>query len=327
MNKIDKKDMKILANLFVNSRQSDSSIAKKVRLSKQVVNYRIKNLIDKGIIKTFRTIINLSRLGIKYHSVIYLKLKTKKDRHEKHVLDNLINNKKIGYIALVGGEYDLFFIIGGKDIISTNEVFKQVLNDIDDEVEDYYISPRLNSHQFLPYYLKDIKVKKEKHKEYAGKKSIVHLDQLDKDILRLLATNSRLGLVELNKELEIPLRTIAFRIKRMQKQGVIAGYSVLDDPDKLDVHRYKLLIDFRNLSEHEEKKLIRFCKQHDNINSISFTIGKWNITTRVEFRKMIELQDLIQKMRHEFPGMIKEIKPLMLFKELKEDFGVALDLI
>ena len=57
MNKIDKKDMKILANLFVNSRQSDSSIAKKVRLSKQVVNYRIKNLIDKGIIKTFRTII------------------------------------------------------------------------------------------------------------------------------------------------------------------------------------------------------------------------------------------------------------------------------
>ena len=41
---IDTKDRKILNELDFNARQSNSEIARKVGLSKEVVNYRIRNL-------------------------------------------------------------------------------------------------------------------------------------------------------------------------------------------------------------------------------------------------------------------------------------------
>ena len=48
--KLDLKDRKILYELDMNSRKSNTEIAKKVGLSKQVVGFRIKKLIDEKIV-------------------------------------------------------------------------------------------------------------------------------------------------------------------------------------------------------------------------------------------------------------------------------------
>jgi len=73
MENLDLKDRKILYYLDINSRQSNSDIAKKVGLSKEVVNYRIKRLEKEGIIKGYYTVLDFYKLG--YISVrVYLKL-------------------------------------------------------------------------------------------------------------------------------------------------------------------------------------------------------------------------------------------------------------
>ena len=51
LTKLDEKDRKILAELDKDARQTDSKIAKKVRVSKQVANYRIQNLVNKKVIR------------------------------------------------------------------------------------------------------------------------------------------------------------------------------------------------------------------------------------------------------------------------------------
>ena len=53
MTNLDLKDRKILYELDKNSRQSFADIAKKVRLSKEVVQYRVKRLQDEGYINYF----------------------------------------------------------------------------------------------------------------------------------------------------------------------------------------------------------------------------------------------------------------------------------
>ena len=50
---LDLKDRKILYELDFNARQTDSEIAKKVKLSREVVNYRISRLQKNGIIRNF----------------------------------------------------------------------------------------------------------------------------------------------------------------------------------------------------------------------------------------------------------------------------------
>ena len=60
--KLDLKDKKILYELDLNSRATLNEIAKKVGLSKQVVDYRLKNLIKNNVINRFYTAINFSKL-------------------------------------------------------------------------------------------------------------------------------------------------------------------------------------------------------------------------------------------------------------------------
>src|SRR3989344_4558251 len=70
---LDAKDRKILYELDINSRQASSKIAKKVGLSKQVVNFRIKRLIKEKLISFFYTVIDISKLGFAVHK-IFLRL-------------------------------------------------------------------------------------------------------------------------------------------------------------------------------------------------------------------------------------------------------------
>ena len=61
--KIDLKDRRVLYELDVNARRSDAAIGKRVGLSKDVVNRRIKKLVKKGVIKHFFTMVDVTRLG------------------------------------------------------------------------------------------------------------------------------------------------------------------------------------------------------------------------------------------------------------------------
>ena len=62
--KIDAKDIKILAELDKNARQSNIQIGKKVKLGKDVVKYRINKMIEQRTILRFHTVINYFKLGI-----------------------------------------------------------------------------------------------------------------------------------------------------------------------------------------------------------------------------------------------------------------------
>ena len=83
--KLDAKDLKILIELDKNARQSNNQIGKKVRLSKEVVKYRIDNLIERGVILRFHTIINYFKLGfVKFK--LYLRLiNINKDRRSRKI--------------------------------------------------------------------------------------------------------------------------------------------------------------------------------------------------------------------------------------------------
>ena len=63
MYKLDKKDKQILYQLDLDSRQSFNQIARKVKLSREVVQYRVKQLEKKGIIKGYQTLIDVTKLG------------------------------------------------------------------------------------------------------------------------------------------------------------------------------------------------------------------------------------------------------------------------
>ena len=106
MNRLDVKDKRIIYELDVNSRQPNSEIARKVGLSKQVVGFRIKRLVDLQIISSFYTIIDISKLGFTVHK-IFLKLQNIDKEKELELIKYLKNNPDVVWVASCDGEFDL----------------------------------------------------------------------------------------------------------------------------------------------------------------------------------------------------------------------------
>ena len=82
MIKIDLKDRKIIYQLALDARQPVSKIAKKVRLSPQVVEYKIKRLENLGVITGYYTCIDISKIGYSIFK-IYFKLQNQPSNHLK----------------------------------------------------------------------------------------------------------------------------------------------------------------------------------------------------------------------------------------------------
>lgn len=71
--------------------------------------------------------------------------------------------------------------------------------------------------------------------EYAGKdmtNSLPDLDRFDRAILRILATEGRISVVELARRIGLSKSPAQARMKRLEEAGVIAGYRAILDPVK-----------------------------------------------------------------------------------------------
>ena len=59
------------------------------------------------------------------------------------------------------------------------------------------------------------------------------LDEIDKKIIKVLQDDARTSLRKISELVKVSLGTVSNRVKRMEKNGVIKGYSVILDPDQI----------------------------------------------------------------------------------------------
>lgn len=62
------------------------------------------------------------------------------------------------------------------------------------------------------------------------------LDGLDRKILKLLAEDSRMSYREVSKHLGTSHANVSHRIRRLEEDGVIRGYSVVVDPEAINLY-------------------------------------------------------------------------------------------
>jgi len=61
----------------------------------------------------------------------------------------------------------------------------------------------------------------------------MHLDETDVKILKALTLDARLSSRQMAKQCGVSIGTVLTRIKRMEKEGIVKGYSALPDHEKL----------------------------------------------------------------------------------------------
>ena len=112
-------DKKIIYELGRDARQSYKEIAKKISSKKEVVAYHITILLSEKIITKFVPVISLTKIEI-YSAKIYLKLHGLSNEEEFY--SNLIQNKKVAWVAKSVGQWDLLLGFYYRDIVSFSKM-------------------------------------------------------------------------------------------------------------------------------------------------------------------------------------------------------------
>ncbi len=310
--KLDLKDRKILSALDVNSHQTNSRIAKTVGLSKDVVNYRIKRLENSGLIRGYYTLLDFSKLG--YFSIrVYLRLVDVSLEQEKKIISFLFKNKKVFFVAEIEGEFNIDFGIGIKDIYEFESFWTDFKTKFNKYIRKEDIAIFTKAYHFHRAYILEDKIDKIPPEIFGGSKEEKH-DEKDLAILKLIAQNARMPIIEISEKLDIPPKTVNFRIKQLEKKKIIQGYRFIFDHDAFGYEYYKVDLNLKDISR--VNLLIDYAQKNPNILYVDKTIGGSDFEFDIEVKNKVEFMNLIKDLRKKFPE-IREWKYFTISKYQK----------
>lgn len=300
MENVDLKDRRILYELDRNSRESFTQIGKKVGLHKNVVNYRIKRMQDKGIIKDFYTVIDTFKLG--YNSLrFYIVYQNTTPSIRKDIINHFVENKFTWWVGSFEGEYDLAVVVWIKNLQEFYSFWEKTLQTyhkyFKKQMFSIYEQLRLFRHSFLmieEYNKED----REKYEITGGGKKI-ETDDTDFQILSLLAKNARVPTVRIAEKLDMTVDTILNRIQQLENLDIIQAYRVNIDYAKLGYHLFKVNITLNDYSN--RGKIINYIKYNPYLIMIDKAIGFYDLELDFNLKNLDHLRSIIDDLSEKFP--------------------------
>lgn len=103
---LDEADIKILKVLSTNARINIVDLAEKTKLTRDIINYRLKKLTKEGIIAQFRCYPNLQVIGVNHYKIIF-RTKSFDEQAEKQIKQYVAKHKKATQFLKLIGLWDL----------------------------------------------------------------------------------------------------------------------------------------------------------------------------------------------------------------------------
>jgi Lrp/AsnC family leucine-responsive transcriptional regulator len=311
--KIDNLDKKILYELDRNSRQSASQISKKLRVHKNVINFRINRLVERGVIRQFVTIISPSVLGL-IPCKIYLQLQNLIEEKQKDIIQ-FIEKLPLYWAAKVSGRWDVIIGVLVKDMKEFNEIKNKILEKFGDDITNKTISILVEAPYYYREYLIEDKNKKMEIKYWIKEVKKEKIEDKDIEILRLLADNSRAPIIEISEKVGLTVKTIISRIKTLEKSGIISDYRISLNLDKIGYEFFKCFIALKKADQKRINDFIDYCGLNKNVIHLVECVGDWDLEPEFEIESFEKFQQQLSEIRNKFSDIIRSIETINILEE------------
>ncbi|MFH1455763.1 MAG: Lrp/AsnC family transcriptional regulator [archaeon] len=307
---LDKLDKKILKALMENARYSYSAIAKMVGTKREVVTYRIKRLVENGVIEQFTMSLNWTKIGFKFMPHIFMKLGIVSQERMQEITSKLCEHKYIIIVSGCEGTFNLYV----RPLCKNETHLRKILNEIKTicglDLLDYEIVDVLTDN-YAPglFFLdgEDIKLKnvidkggsfqsllKKTYQQKSPTLKNGQLDSLDLKIFDLLQENSRISLRDLAKSTNSEIMTVKNRIQSLIKKKILYCFNLVLNTEKLGYQEYDLLIRLYG-TEEEQKRVVQSIKNHKNCYYLALCNSRWDFLFLFQVKNTEELKKMINE--------------------------------
>ncbi len=316
--KLDIKDMKILRELDNDANISIRQLARNVRMSHQVVEYRLKKLMENKVIYDITSWIDMGRLGYLFFRVHFrFKSITKEKRNEFE--EYVFNNKKCFYMSTLSGKWDSYIDIFAKSPYEFEKQIEEITDKFQDDIQDYETLIVSRLYVFNYKYLSD-STERSSIKEFVMFKTFTDekIDDLDKNILKILAKNSRKPYLQIANDVGLSRSSVKERIKKLHEKRIISKNRMNLNFNILGKSSFKVFLKIRGTVE-EKKNLIKYARMNKNIIFVLEIMGPYQLDFEIQIEDREKLQNLLIEMRNSFP-IIHDYEILSLLKDTATDY-------
>jgi DNA-binding Lrp family transcriptional regulator len=316
---LDVKDNKILAELDNDARQSNSQIGKKVKLSKEVVKYRIDRLLDKGIIIRFHTVVNYFRLGVVKFK-LYLRLSNADKEKIEEIGKYFCNHNKTEWVARTTGRWDMIIGFLVRNVNEFDDEIQIVFNKYSKYIQEKGVTTTL----YLAHEVRGFLGPKKGNNRtpvvyHTSKDPQEEIDETDEEILRALTNNARIQTTTLATQLRTTPRVIQYRLKELQRKNIILAHRVHLDPGSMNRIFCKLIIYLSSYTKERLKTFISYASSIEGAVWPQRVMGSWGFELDMELKNYEEFQGVVLDLTEKFPDIIKNHEFCILSKEYKLD--------
>ena len=317
---LDARDMKILAELDRDARQSNSEIGRKVRLSKEVVKYRIDRMRESGVIVRFYTVVNYFNVGIGKHK-LYLRFRDVNREKLEEIGQYFKGHKKTEWVVTCTGRWDMIVGFLVRNINEFDDEIQNMMNRFSAHIQEKAVTTTLYLAHHVREYLGGPQNPDRRGIVYhTSADKLKRADDSDMEILKILANNARISVRDIASRLKTTPRIILYHMRMMEKNDIILAYKAHLDPKKMGNIFCKSLVYTTSSTKERMKEFVSYCSSIPQAVWPQRVMGAWDFELDLELENYDRFQGIMFDMKEKFPDIILKYEFIIVSKEFKLDF-------
>ena len=312
--RIDKRDTQIMEVLAQNCRVSDTSLAKALRVSKDTVRYRIKQLEEANLIEQYVLFVDARRLGFtRYHLLVRFDtgLTKKEETYQK-----IAKHPFVMWINTFLGRYDIQIIVDATDGFHLDKIRSEIFELCDHQIKEYSILTHLSDLEFTQLNpVLDLGTVFDRKDDQSFSRSLTTRNfpvaqkftqysptKTEAKILNILADNPRASLTEVGRLAGCERQTAKKKISHLIDKKIILNFGGIPNLSRLGFVTYYLLV--RVVQDTPMRKLKKPFQELRNIFYAGKMSGDYDMILYLNARTPQELNESIELFKSELGDCI-----------------------
>ena len=121
------------------------------------------------------------------------------------------------------------------------------------------------------------------------------MDNLNHQLIALLRQNARMNVADLAHRLKVSRGTVSNRIRKLEDDHVIVGYTVRLKPEA-EPERIRAWMGVL-VEGNQTRRVITSLLGEPGVSALHDTNGRWDLLAELEVRSMAELSDVLERVR------------------------------
>lgn len=302
--KLSKDEQRVISYVHTQATTPPKAIANALGLREHRVRYIINKLERLGVLHPV-ALLNLALVGFSEYAV-YCSIQGASERTRRQVLQKLLAEENIPWMAELGGNLGLAFAFRARDILDLQEYLRALGEEFGIVLLNTSIHLR-TAILFPPYQFSDETVACDTNLKITHERPKYTADEKDIAIMHELETDASVSHRAIAHKLGLAQSTVSARIKKLEQNGIIAGYMHGITFSLLNYHMFELFLYVNRLDEETRRRIHAVARSMPYVMHSLDGIGNWQFEIGVAVPRAALVRGIVDKLYAAFPGVLTDI--------------------